>query len=83
MQQSPGSDQLTIDLHDEALALEHLHGQDFSVWVIPADLSSEAVELGKQDGVYYVWHRDTGWRYDVASSSSQADVRRPDARAAH
>ncbi|GIG36220.1 hypothetical protein [Cellulomonas pakistanensis] len=75
-QKAHGTDRLMINLHDEAVALGYRNGQDFAVRGIPAELSSEVVELGKQEGVYHVWHRDMGRRYDVASSSSPADVRR-------
>ncbi len=69
-------DEFMAELYEEAVSLGYRNGEDFAVWGIAADLSSEVVELGKAEGVYHVWHRDMGRRYDVTVSSSRDEVRR-------
>ena len=69
-------DGFMVELSNEATSLGYVNGADYAVWGVPADLSSELVELGKRGDTYLVWYRDMGRRYDVIASSVRSDVRR-------
>jgi hypothetical protein len=71
------------DVPDEAMRaidreceeLGYRRGDDFSVWGVPADLSSEVVRLGKVDGEYIIWYQDMGLDRELFRSTSGSETR--------